>query len=183
MKASPMFGAIAACLLAGPGLAGRAAAQPAATQAGPGQAGPGQAGPGTVSLSGLDGQAKTLSIAELDALPRVSVTLTQRDQRHTYEGALLTDILKGVGAPSGAALRGAELTDVVLIEARDGYRVAIDLADTDAGTRRDRVILADREDGMPLAAKQGPFQVIVEGDLRPARSARMVDAIALKRVR
>ncbi len=173
MKASPLFGVIAASLFAGQGLDGAALAQPASDRA----------VPATVALSGLDGQTKTLSIAELDALPRVSVSVTQHDQRHTYEGALLTDVLKAVGAPSGTALRGAELTDVVLIEARDGYKVAIDLADTDAITRHDRVILADRVDGAPLAARQGPFQVIVEGDLRPARSARMVGATALRRVR
>ena len=175
MKASPLFGAIAACLLAGQGLARQASAQPATGQAQPGTE--------TVSLSGLDGRTRTMSLAELDALPRVSVTVIQHERRHTFEGALLTDVLRTVGAPSGPALRGADLADVVLIEARDGYHVAIDLADTDAVTRRDRVILADREDGAPLAASQGPFQVIVEGDLRPARSARMVSAIALKRVR
>ncbi len=175
MKASPLFGLVAASLFAIEGLADPASAQPAPEQAQPGAA--------TVALSGLDGQTKTLSIAELDALPRISVTVTQHEQRHVYEGALLTDVLKAVGAPSGPALRGADLADVVLVEARDGYRVAIDLADTDAVTRHDRVILADRMDGTPLAAKQGPFQIIVEGDLRPARSARMVSAIALKRLR
>ena len=178
MKASRLLGVVAACLFvcggvpAVPGLADRAAAQTAS----------GMTPPGTVALSGLEGQMKTLSIAELDAMPRVSVSVAQHDERHTYEGVLLTDVLKAVGAPSGKALRGADLVDVVLIEARDGYKVAIDLADTDAATRHDRVILADRMDGAPLAAKQGPFQVIVEGDLRPARSARMVSAIALKRV-
>ena len=178
MKASRLLGVVAASLFvcqgvsAVRGLAGPASAQPPS----------GVVPPGTVALSGLDGQTRTLSIAELDAMPRVSVSVAQHDQRHTYEGALLTDVLKAVGAPSGKALRGADLVDVVLIEARDGYRVAIDLADTDAVTRHDRVILADRVDGVPLAAEQGPFQVIVEGDLRPARSARMVSAIALKRV-
>ncbi len=190
MKASPLFATIAACLLAGPcvlagqGFAARAVAQPIAGQTRTGPAAPatGQVEPATVALSGLDGQTKALTVAELDALPKASVTVT-RDQSHTYEGALLTDVLKEVGAPSGKALRGADLTDVVFIEARDGYKVVIDLADTDAITRRDRVILADRVDGKPLAAGQGPFQVIVEGDLRSARSARMVSAIALKRVR
>jgi hypothetical protein len=38
-------------------------------------------------------------------------------------------------------------------------------------------------DGAPLAADKGPFQLVIEGDLRPARSARMVSKIRIERVR
>jgi hypothetical protein len=96
---------------------------------------------------------------------------------------LLSDVLAKVGAPSGKAIRGIELTDVVLIEARDGYKVAIDLAATDSTMRPDRVILADRMDGSALDVNAGPFQLVVEGDMRPARAIRMVSSIRLERVR
>ena len=49
--------------------------------------------------------------------------------------------------------------------------------------RTDRVIPADRMDGSSLDADKGPFQLVVEGDLRPARAVRMVSAIRLQRVR
>ncbi|WP_158807960.1 molybdopterin-dependent oxidoreductase [Beijerinckia sp. L45] len=139
------------------------------------------AGP-TVALTGLDGQQATISIADLDALPHVTLDVTQHDMKHTYEGALLTDVLAKIHVPSGKALHGPDLSDVLLVQAKDGYKVVIDLADTDAITRKDRVILADKMDGAALSEKQGPFQLIVEGDLRPARSARMVTAITVKRV-
>jgi len=58
--------------------------------------------------------------------------------------------LAKVGAPAGRAIRGEELADVVIIEARDGYKVALDLAGTDPTMRNERVILADRMDGAPL---------------------------------
>jgi hypothetical protein len=136
----------------------------------------------TVALTGLDGQQATISMAELDALPRVTLEITHQAAKHTYEGALLADVLTKIQAPRGKAIHGADLADVVVVQAKDGYKVALDLAGTDAVTRQDRVILADRMDGAALGDKQGPFQLVVEGDLRPARAARMVTAIAVKRV-
>jgi hypothetical protein len=136
-----------------------------------------------VTLKGLDGQRSTLTQADLDALPRVKLSVTQHGVAHVFEGALLSDVLAKVGAPSGKAIRGIELTDVVLIEARDGYKVAIDLAATDSTMRPDRVILADRMDGSALDVNAGPFQLVVEGDMRPARAIRMVSSIRIERVR
>jgi hypothetical protein len=138
----------------------------------------------SVALTGLDGQKSTLTLPELDTLPRVKLSANQHGAPHVFEGALLGDVLAKVGAPSGQGIRGGELADVVIIEARDGYKVALDLAGIDPAMRADhRVILADRMDGSPLDANIGPFQLVVEGDLRPARAVRMVSAIRLERVR
>ena len=124
----------------------------------------------SVALVGLDGQKSTLTLPELDALPRVKINANEQGTAHVFEGALLGDVLAKVGAPAGKAIYGTELTDVVIVEARDGYKVALDLAGTDAAMRADRVILADRMDGSSLSADKGPFQLVVEGDLRPARA-------------
>lgn len=138
----------------------------------------------SVALTGLDGQKSALTLADLDTLPRVKIGANQHGAPHVFEGALLGDVLAKVNAPSGKAIRGQELVDVVIIEARDGYKVALDLAGTDPAMRADhRVILADRMDGSPLDAYMGPFLLVVEGDLRPARAVRMVSAIRLERVR
>jgi hypothetical protein len=139
--------------------------------------------PASVTLTGLDGQQSSLTLSELDALPRVKLSVTQHGATRVFEGALLGDILAKVGAPSGKMIRGAELADVVIVEARDGYKVALDLAGADASMRKDRVILADRVDGAPLDQNKGPFELIVEGDLRPARAVEMVSAIRLQRLR
>jgi hypothetical protein len=137
----------------------------------------------SVALTGLDGQQSTLTLPELDALPRVKISANEHGTLHVFEGALLGDVLAKVGAPAGKAIHGAELADVVIVEARDGYKVALDLAGTDAAMRTARVILADRMDGSALDADKGPFQLVVEGDLRPARAVRMVSVIHIERVR
>jgi hypothetical protein len=131
----------------------------------------------SLSLTGEAGQTATLTAAELSALPHVHVSVKQHGQVHTYDGVLLGDILAKVGAPRGEAIRGPELATVVRFTAKDGYQVVLDLAQTDPITRTSRVIVADREAGAPLKPEEGPFRLVIEDDLRPARSAHQVERI------
>ena len=85
-----------------------------------------------------------------------------------------------MGAPTGRELRGPALASVVVASAADGYQVACGLAEADPGTRPNRIILADRADGEALDAEAGPFQIVVEGDLRPARSIRQVISLEVR---
>jgi hypothetical protein len=138
------------------------------------------AGPGaaqTVMLAGSDGQTATVDPVQLANLPRETVEFDIHGSIHRFEGPLLIDVVERVGAEKGRALRGAALGQAVIVEAADGYRVAYGLGELDAGTRPNRVILADRMDGQPLSAEDGPWRVIVEGDLRPARGVRQVTRI------
>lgn len=133
-------------------------------------------------LKGPAGQTATLTAAELKGLPRTSFTFDAHGEKHVYEGPLLIDVLAKVGTPTGKAIHGPEMADVVLVKAQDGYQVAFGLAELDPGTRPNRIILADRADGAPLAGKDGAFKLVVEGDLRPARSARMITEVEVLRL-
>jgi hypothetical protein len=135
----------------------------------------------SVRVTGPSGQVVSLSAEALAAMPRATVALTAHGERHVYEGPLLIDVLARAGAPTGAAIRGAEMADVVLVTASDGYRVALSLAEADSMTRSDKIILADRVDGHAIDARDGPLRLVVEGDLRPARSARMVVSVTVVR--
>lgn len=130
----------------------------------------------SLTLKGPDGEKK-LSAADVAALPRVKVATETHGQKHQYEGPLLIDLLAKVGAPTGEELKGPELANAIVVKAADGYQVAFGLAEADPGTRANRMILADREDGKPIDAKDGPFKLVVEGDLRSARSAKMVTVV------
>ena len=114
----------------------------------------------SVAVVGLDGRKSALTLSQLDALPQVEISAKEQGKPHAFEGALLGDVLAKVGAPAGRAIRGEELADVVIIEARDGYKVALDLAGTDPTMRNERVILADRMDGAPLDFDHGPFLLV-----------------------
>ena len=136
----------------------------------------------TLALTGLNGESRTIKVTDLAAMPRQAVTVRQEGGKAVrYEGVLLTVLLQSVGAPAGKGLHGRELADIVVVSAKDGYRVALALADTDPAMRGEVVLLADRADGAPLGPAEGPLRLVVEGDLRPARSARMVTAIAVER--
>lgn len=145
-------------------------------------AGPLAAAAQDLTLTGLDGQTQTLAPADIAALPHEAATLTLEGRTQACAGVPLTLLVQRVGAPSGKALKGPELGDVVVIGAADGYRVAVALAEADALFRTEKIILADACDGAPLPATQGPYRLVVEGDKRPARSARMVTSITLRRV-
>ena len=136
----------------------------------------------SLTLTGLNGQTASLSAADIAALPQVQVSFDIHGHTSVYQGPLLMDVLAKVGAPSGEALRGADLSDAVLVGSADGYRVAFGLGEVDPSLRPERVILADLADGKPLDAKDGPFRIVVEGDKAPKRSARLVTSLTLIRL-
>jgi len=137
----------------------------------------------SVTVSGLDGRAQTFSAQQLAALPQEQITLKAHGASHIYQGPALLTLLTAVGGPTGEALRGQDMADVVLVSASDGYGVALSLTEIDPSIRGEKVILADAADGKPLDAMEGPLRLVVEGDARPARSARMVTNVRLIRLR
>lgn len=139
------------------------------------------AAPGVV-LAGLSGARVTIASADLAAGPRTTVRAQVHGQTHAFEGVALTTLLARIGAPAGQSLRGEAFRQVVLVSARDGYKVAFTLAELDPAFGAAKVILADRVDGRAIPAEDGPFQLAVEGDQRAARSVRMVERIDLRRV-
>ncbi len=131
----------------------------------------------SLMLKGPTGQTLSLSRADLAALPHVGFTFDAHGRKHAYEGVPLIDLLARVGAPTGKALGGRALANAVRSTSADGYQVVFGLGEADPGTRANRIIIADRADGAPLDDKEGPFRLVVEGDLRPARGARMLTTL------
>jgi DMSO/TMAO reductase YedYZ molybdopterin-dependent catalytic subunit len=89
------------------------------------------------------------------------------------------DLLLLADAPLGEKLRGQALRMAVLFRARDGYVTLFALADFDPAFRGRTLLLADAVDGKPLPSNAGPLRLIVPGDKRAARWARMVNAIEI----
>ena len=118
-----------------------------------------------------------LSAADLAAMPRVTVTAPAHDRTATYEGVSLRDLLTRVGVPAGEARRGRDLAAAVIVMGADGYRVAFGVAEFDPGFTDRVAILADKRNGAPLTADEGPFQLVLTGEKRPARWVRQVTSI------
>jgi hypothetical protein len=137
--------------------------------------------PAVLTLHGLDGQSLTLTAAQLAARPRQTVELTHDGKTVAYSGVLLSDILREVDAPMGPRMHGPAVDDVLFVTAADKYRVVLTLAEVDPAMHKGaKVILADQADGKPLDPREGPFRLVVDGDLKAARSERSVVEIELK---
>ena len=132
-----------------------------------------------LTVVGLDGHGVSVSSDQWAALPRAQATGAPQIAHH-YQGPTLASLLALVGAPSGKTLNGKAMGEYVVVTGADGFAAILSLAETDPAMHPGAVILADQADGAPLDAKEGPYRLVVEGDLKPARSVRNVVRIALK---
>lgn len=121
--------------------------------------------------------------ALIDGLPTHEVTLTHHGETQVCTGPLLADVMAKLGAPSRGDMRGSALMMTVVVEARDGYRVAFSLGELDPLLGKAEVVLADRCNGAALTDEDGPFRLAVAGDTRGARSVRQVVSVRLAEVR
>jgi DMSO/TMAO reductase YedYZ molybdopterin-dependent catalytic subunit len=121
----------------------------------------------------------TLKSSDLAKLPLKRVETADGDQKMVFEGVTLVDVLLSVGFTFGQTMRGDRMSNYLVIESRDGYRVVYALPELDPAFTDDVVILAFRQDGKPLTQDNGPFRVVAPGHKRHARWARQVTALKI----
>jgi DMSO/TMAO reductase YedYZ molybdopterin-dependent catalytic subunit len=123
----------------------------------------------------------SLSLDDLRHMPRktLAVMNAHNGKQETYEGVPLAELWKRAGLPQGENLRGAAVTIYVIAEGADGYRALYSAAELDSSFQDSDVIVADRMDGAPLGAGQGPLKLVAPHDKRPARSVRMLRSLTI----
>jgi DMSO/TMAO reductase YedYZ molybdopterin-dependent catalytic subunit len=117
-------------------------------------------------------------------LPRTEARVTDRQgQAVTYSGVSLCEVLRAAGVKLGeTAMPSREaVASYVVVEGADGYRAVFALAELDPAQTDRVILLADRKDGHPLPAAEGPLRAVVPGEKRPARWVRQVRALWLGR--
>lgn len=126
------------------------------------------------------GRAVQMTSADLARLPRREVKAADHDGvEATYSGIELREIIVPAGAKMGKDLRGPAVGQFLVIEGADGYRAVFSLTELDPDFSDKVVILADKRDGKPLDAKNGPWQVIASGEKKHARWVRQVTALGV----
>jgi hypothetical protein len=115
-------------------------------------------------------------------LPRATASLTAHGKTHSCEGVWLADLAAANGLPAGADINGDALSILIRAEAADGYRVLFTLAEIDRKLGNRAVLVADRCDGKPLAAEDGPLRLVVPGEARAARSVRQLQALRIQQL-
>jgi DMSO/TMAO reductase YedYZ molybdopterin-dependent catalytic subunit len=119
---------------------------------------------------------------EFAQLPRQTVRATDREGKEAeFEGVLVFEILLRSGVKLGNELRGTGLAQYLLVEAADGYRAVFALPEIDPACTDRTILLADRRDGKPLSAQEGPLRIVVPGEKRHARWVRQVVTLRIGR--
>jgi DMSO/TMAO reductase YedYZ molybdopterin-dependent catalytic subunit len=135
-----------------------------------------------LAVSGEVPHPLSLSSAEFAKLPRQTVRAKGHDGVESqFQGVPLAEILARAGVPSGNELRGKAMTLYLVIEAADGYRAVFALPELDPAYADRVILLADRRDGQPLNAHDGPLQVVVPGEKKHARWVRQVIRLKIGR--
>jgi DMSO/TMAO reductase YedYZ molybdopterin-dependent catalytic subunit len=121
-----------------------------------------------------------LSAADVASLPHDTATASFHEgPAHLYHGVPVHVLLARAGVRADST-RGPALVMRVVVEAADGYRVVLSLAEVDPTVPGRRVLLADRVDGTPLPGNEGPFRLLLVGDPRHSRWVRQVSAIRVR---
>ncbi len=131
-----------------------------------------------VTVAGRD--SVVLTAKDLAALPRAKATIQVKGASVTYEGARLDAVLAQAGVVHGERLMGRFLNQVVVARAKDGFFSVLSLAETDPVYRTNPVVVADTVNGHALDDREGPYRLVVDGDLRPSRAPRQLVSIEVK---
>jgi DMSO/TMAO reductase YedYZ molybdopterin-dependent catalytic subunit len=123
----------------------------------------------SVSVTGNVQQALVLKGSDLAKMPRATLSTTNSGVVTTYEGVLLSEILK-----KAALSPGEENAGYVVASASDGYRALFSLAELDPTVTDSQVLLADRSNGKPLTGRDGTFRLVAPKDIRGVRSVRQL---------
>jgi hypothetical protein len=133
----------------------------------------------TLQIIDTEGHATTIDAIQITTLPRLTVKTIDHDKPAEFEGVSLASLLSLAGVQLGDKLRGSRMTEVLLVEAADGYKVVFALTEVDPAFAMRDIIVANKRDGKALDAKEGPFRIVAPGDKRPPRWVRQVTVLRL----
>jgi hypothetical protein len=127
----------------------------------------------------LEGHATTFTPAQILNLPQTTVKVSDHNVPAEFKGVALATLLTSASIELGDKLRGPRMTEVMLVEAANGYRAVFALAEVDPAFAVREIVLADKRDGKALDANEGPFRIVAPGDKRGARWVRQVTALKI----
>ncbi len=137
----------------------------------------------SLTITGLGGASRTVSPDEFKALPHTAVQVhnahTNKDE--SYSGVPVKDLLAMVPAPAGSGKSVSPNMQVVVAGATDNFHVVLTACDTNPECRSGQAIVADTQDGAPIAA-DGAYKLILTEDKKPARWARNLQSLTVKAV-
>ncbi len=139
--------------------------------------------PSTSLTLTINGNATTLSLADLQAMPQKTITVhnehTMADE--TYSGVLLGSLLTKCGLPVDKTTHRKMLRSYLIAEGTDKYWVLYSVTEIEPSEHNADVIVATRVNGKPLG-EDGELKLIDSSDKKPQRWVRNLSAITFKSV-
>ena len=126
--------------------------------------------PSVLRVEGAGPTPLTLTAEDLAKMPRATASVESDGDTNTYEGVLLYDILVKAGWQFGHGMMGKAAPACIVLTAKDGFKAVFALAEIDPQFSGVKVLVADKENGLPLPNKYRPFRVISPQDKMRARS-------------
>lgn len=141
---------------------------------------PAQTAPGGLSIEGGVAHPRTLSLADLQALPATTVETDfegkDGPRRAVFTGAALLPLLDEAGMTDEPGEHNTHLRHVVLAHGRDGYAVAIALGELDPRMEGKTAIVAYAQDGKP----QTQLRLVIPGDHHAGRAVRDLVSVEVR---
>ncbi|MFH8637333.1 molybdopterin-dependent oxidoreductase [Streptomyces goshikiensis] len=129
-------------------------------------------GPGEVRVGGEVAKPYSVTLADLRKLRQASVEVkfisAKGEQRHTYQGVPLHDVLKTAEPRFDAAKKNGQLRGFVSATGGGDYRAVFAWAEIDPGFAKSQVLLAVSEDGVAFDDAAGP-RLVVPQDTKGGR--------------
>jgi hypothetical protein len=131
-----------------------------------------------LSVGGSVEQSLTLSLPDLQAMPRVTVKAQEKGgSEATFEGVALYEVVMRAKPKLTPHCCSNAVNTVVVVKAADNYQAAFSLPELDPKFGKHNIVVADRRDGQPLDASKGPLEIIVPDDKVYSRWVRQAGFI------
>ena len=132
---------------------------------------------GTLTVIDGGGAVHTIAPADFAQLPQQTVKATSHDKESEFSGASLIDLLKSCGVEFGEKLKGKRAPLSPFWTPPTATAIVISLLEIDPATTDKVAIVANRRDGQPLSAKEGPYRLVLPGEKREIRWIRNLQSI------
>jgi DMSO/TMAO reductase YedYZ molybdopterin-dependent catalytic subunit len=134
-----------------------------------------------LTVSGEVDRPLKLTASDIATLPRLTVRAKEHSgEEASFEGIALIAVMKAAGMKFGESMRGKALATYLVIKASDGYQVIFTPPDLDPAFSDRVILLADKKNGEPLSAAEGPLRIVVPDEKRQARWVRNVISISVR---
>lgn len=144
----------------------------------------GRGSPDALLITGAVEHPESFTLGALMREPATTETVSLKTERGdltaSYTGVLLWSLLEQAIIKVSPGIKNDILRHTIIVTGRDGYEVALSLAEVDPKFGNDRALIAYARNGEPLAHGRGFARLIVPTDKSAGRSVFGIARITVR---